>query len=242
MTVTNLAAMTRRALACFVVCLALGGCSLPGASSPTPTPLPTATAAPATATATAAPAASAAPLTPTIIATVTATATATRTPAPATPATPNARPATPATPAATPLAAGQTIGDERQVCELTLPADYKPAGGPGHYASADGRVLVALQSLTAGQDDTLDDLALPFVGAFIPTVTGYEQTAVIRLADSLRIDFRGGLPRSGGGTLYFRQFGPNVCVVTFFVADGAGVDADALFETVIATLRPKGVG
>lgn len=240
----------RRILLLSLAMLSLGGlmgCSLPGTAAPTATPPATATlvaAVPTTVVPSAMP--SAAPPSPTSVPpTATAAPTATATAPPATPATPTTRPGTPGTPAtpiATPVASGQTIQDERGECELALPAGFVAAGAPGRFASADGRVLVALQSLNAGPDETLDDLALPFVGAFIPTVAGYEQTAVIRLAESLRIDFRGGLPQPGNGTLYFGQFGATVCAVTFFVADGAGIDAETMFTALIATLRPKGVG
>ena len=232
--------------------LLLAGCSLPSAAAPTAMPVPAtvAVAAPATATATIA-AASAAP-------SVAATATAvpmptaiTRPTAVATAATPPvaAAPGTPATPAAaattTPAAAAvgpQTIRDARQACELMLPAGFAATSNPGGFASSGGKVLIVLQSLSAGSDNGLDDLALPFVGAFIPTVAGYEQTAVIKVADSLRIDFTGGLPQPGRGTLYFRQFGPTICVVTYFVADGAGIAYDAVFDALVASLRPRGVG
>jgi hypothetical protein len=167
---------------------------------------------------------------------------------PATPATPVVRPGTPATPGTpgTPIAtpAGTPVQDARGACELTLPPGFAPTPTPGSFASADGRVLIALESLSAGPDDTLDDLALPFVGAFIPTVEGYQQTAVIRLADNLRIDFTGGLPGrgTGTGTIYFHQFGTTTCVVTLFVADGTAIAYDPFFEALIATLRPTGAG
>lgn len=230
------------ALALTILALAgTGGCSLPGSAAPTATPAPT------LAAASAAPASAAPP-----------TATVTIPPPPATPTatTPSARPATPATPPAggSPTAvprpatpggsptAPLVVQDARRACELTLPAGVGPTGTPGNYASADGRVLIALQSLAMGPGDALDDLALPFVGAFMPTVAGYAQTAIIREGNTLRIDFSGGLPTRGDGTLTFRQFGAALCVVTFFVADGAAIDYDATYGALIASLRPTGVG
>ncbi len=238
--------------------LLLAGCSLPGTTAPTATPAPAATPvattvpvviAPATtAAASAAPSAAA-------IATAVPTLTATARPTvAATVATPSVA-ASPATPPATPVAVAtatppvsaapggaQTIRDVRQACELTLPAGFSATSSPGSFASADGKVLVALQSLSAGPENVLDDLALPFVGSFIPTVTGYQQTAVIRVGDSLRIDFTGGLPQPGRGTLYFHQFGGAICVLTYFVVDGADVAFDALLDALVASLRPRGVG
>jgi hypothetical protein len=235
-----MSAPLRRAAALALVLLALlGGCSLPGTSAPTATPPPPTATVPPVATAMP----SAPPATPTATATAAATSTATRPVPAATPATPTARlgiPATPPTPA-TPVV-GTLIQDTRQACELTLPGEFVPTATPGTFARPDGKVLVTLQSLPAGPDDTLDDLALPFVGAFIPTVRGYEQTMVIRLADNLRIDFTGDLAGRGDGSLYFKQFGPTVCVVTLFVADGTTVTYESFFESLIVTLRPKGVG
>lgn len=222
----------------------LVGCSLPGSSNPTATPPPpTATTFPGTVTAS--PVASATPSATPATPTVPAMPTATR-PAPsATPATPTARlgiPATPPTPATPVVGTFTVIQDARQACELTLPGGFAPTATPGRYTSADGRVVIALQSLAAGQDDTLDDLALPFVGAFIPTVQGYEQTAVIRLDDNLRIDFTGNMPGRGNGSLYFRQFDATVCIVTLFVAEGAEINYEMYFQELVLTLRPKGVG
>jgi hypothetical protein len=125
---------------------------------------------------------------------------------------------------------------------MGIPASFAPTSTPGVYVGFDGKALIALQSLGVGPDETLDDLALPFVGEFIPTVEGYEQTSVIRLADNLRIDFTGNLPGRGNGTLYFHQFGTTICVVTLFVGEGTSVAYEALFEALIASLRPKGVG
>jgi hypothetical protein len=239
-----MSAPLRRLLALTLVVLSLlGGCSLPGTSAPTATPPPTATTIPATATAppVVITTPSAAPATPTAA----ATPTVTRPVPPATPATPTARlgiPATPPTPATPVVGTFLVVQDARQACELTLPVGFAPTSTPGSFASADGKMMVTLQSLLAGPDDILDDLALPFVEAFIPTVQGYEQTSVIRLADSLRIDFTGNLPGRGNGSLYFRQFDTTVCVVTLFVAEGTTTTYESFFEALIATLRPKGVG
>ncbi|MFN8513030.1 MAG: hypothetical protein U0232_11680 [Thermomicrobiales bacterium] len=263
------AAPLRRGLVLALVLLALGGlagCSFPGSAVPTATPEPTATGVPVTvaATATVAQVAvampSVAPSLPTATATIAATATvsATATVLPTMTVVPTTRPATPGTPAtpvasATPVQGGpsptvsplgdvQVIRDAAQACELSIPAGFVPTSIPGTYASADGRVTIALQSLPVAPGEGLDDLALPFMGEFIPTVEGYQQTAIIRLADNLRIDFSGNRPGRGVGTVYFHQFGATVCAMTLFVGEGSSVAYDAFAEALIAALRPKGVG
>lgn len=264
MKVPPFAAPLRRLLVLALVVLALSGlagCSLPGTAAPTATPLPTVTSVPVTATAQQVAVVtpttpSVAPAPPTATATIAPTATATMPPVTpitsATLASPTMRPATPGTPgtpvqgAATPvpLPIGDTqlIQDEQQACEMRIPVSFAPTSTPGAYAGLDGKALIALQSLNVGPDETLDDLALPFVGEFIPTVEGYEQTAVIRLADNLRIDFTGNLLGRGNGTLYFHQFGTTICAVTLFVGEGTSITYEAFFEALIASLRPKGVG
>jgi hypothetical protein len=251
----------RRVLVLALVSLAVGGgagCDFPGTSAPTATAQPTATGVPATVAATAtAPQVAVAtpsivPSPPTASATVAPTATATATVSPTKTIAPTMQSATPGTPG-TPVQGGATPGlsplgevrvvrEARQACELDIPASFVAAGVPDTFASADGRVTIALQSLDIGPDEAFDDLALPFVGNFIATVGGYQQTSVIRLADNLRIDFTGNRPGPGRGTLYFHQFGVTMCVVTLFVGDSANVAYDAFAEALIAGLRPKGVG
>ena len=191
-----MSAPLRRLLALTLVVLSLlGACSLPGTSAPTATPPPTTTAIPATATVppVTITTPSAAPATPTAAATPTVTRPVPRPPRLRPPPGWGYRPRPPTQ--ATPVfGTFLVVQDARQACELTLPVGFAPTSTPGSFASADGKMLVTLQSLPAGPDDTLDDLALPFVEAFIPTVQGYEQTSVIRLADNLRIDFTGNLP------------------------------------------------
>jgi hypothetical protein len=127
---------------------------------------------------------------------------------------------------------------------VTLPAGFaaSPAAA-GTYIGAGGGAIVALTALQAGPDDTLDDVALPFVGAFVSSVEGYQQTGVLREADNLRVDFTGRLGQQGKGTLYLRQFGPTVCAITFFVADGTEINYEPTLAQLIASLRAvKGVG
>lgn len=247
------------ALGLIALTVGLGGCSLPGSAAPTPAPTatPPPSAAPslaptAVAAASASPSVAPASPSPSPAATASPSAVPTvATPPTVRPATPTsaATPATPVPPTvtvpptvATPVASTQTLRDATLACEMSVPANYVPAATPGTVVSADGKVRVALQALTIGPTETLDDLTLPFVGAFIPTVNGYEQVAIIRLADSLRIDFRGGLPQPGAGTLYFKQFGATICAATIFIVNDAGIAPEALVETLITTLRPRGVG
>jgi hypothetical protein len=254
--------VVRQVLVLALVVLAIGGlagCSFSGTAAPTATPPPTATSVPATmaVTATAAQVAVVTPSVATSLPTATATGLptatvmATATMRPTVTASPTIRLATPGTPG-TPASAGATPGtaqlvlrDAQQACELTLPVgfDQNVSSSPNDSYIADRGVLrISLQSLTVGQDEAFDDQTLPFVGAFIPTVEGYQQTSVIRLADSLRIDFRGQMSLPGSGVLYFQQFGSTICAMTVFAADASGVNVDSLLEKLIPTLRPKGVG
>lgn len=237
----------------------LNACSAPWSSNATATPAPAATATPPQATATPAAASVATspappplptipPATPAPSPTATQIATpSVATPAPATPQRPGpiAGSATPppATPA-TPLAGDLIVEDPERACAVALPPGFTPvSANPGSFAAADGRALLTLASLTANPDDTLDDLALPFVAAFIPLVTNYQQTIVTKQDDSLRIEFTGQIGAVGKGALYFRQYGRIACAVILFVADGAATPFDATLDLLIASLHGlKGVG
>jgi hypothetical protein len=136
------------------------------------------------------------------------------------------------------------VTEPQGLCAVTLPVGFAASpNGDGRYVGVDGRAIVALTATEAGPDDTLDDVALPFVGAFVATVEGYQQTAVLKEADSLRVDFTGRLAGPGKGTLYLRQFGRTVCAITFFVTDGTEIAYEPLLAQLIASLRAvKGVG
>ncbi len=108
---------------------------------------------------------------------------------------------------------------------------------PDTYSGFAGRVRVTLTALAAEPEDTLDDLALPFVGTFAGTVAEYRQTAVSKGAESLRVDFIGRLGSSGQGTLYVRQFATTTCALTFFAFPGPDLTYEALLIQIIAALR-----
>jgi hypothetical protein len=136
-----------------------------------------------------------------------------------------------------------TVTEPQGLCTVTLSAGFAASATAGTYTGAGDRAVVSLTALQAGPDDTLDDVALPFVGTFVASVEGYQQTGVAREADNLRVDFTGRLGQPGKGTLYLRQFGPTVCAITFFVIDGTEITYEPTLAQLIASLRPvKGVG
>jgi len=102
---------------------------------------------------------------------------------------------------------------------------------------------VTLSALQAEPGDTLDDLALPFVGHYVAAIAGYQQRGVAKGADNLRVDFTGRVGEQGKGTIYLRQFGSTVCAIFFFVADGTELAYEPALAQLIASLRAvKGVG
>jgi len=88
--------------------------------------------------------------------------------------------------------------------------------------------------------DILDDVALPFVSTFTAAIGDYQQTAVARGEDNLRLDFTGRTTAPGRGTIFLRQFGGTVCALSFFVVQGAAITYDQTVNALLASLRPAG--
>jgi hypothetical protein len=256
-------AMLLGATVALVACAPFGGATPTAAPSPTattpPRPTVTATTAP-TATVPAATATAAVPATalaPTVAATLAPTNTAVppaltaTAPAPTMPPTTAIPPTLSATvppPPATAIlptlasvsptavaAVGAT--DTQGRCAVTLPAGFAATGG-GSFSGANGRAFITVTALDAGASDTLDDVALPFVGTFTAAVGDYQQTAVARGEDNLRLDFTGRTVAPGRGTIFLRQFGGTVCALSFFLVQGGEVTYDQTVNALLASLRP----
>ncbi len=171
--------------------------------------------------------------------TATVPATAPPTPTATVPsATATAVPATlvPRTP---PTQIGASATDVQGRCAITLPAGFADTGG-GSFSGANGRAVITLTPLVLGTSDTLDDVALPFVSTFTAAIGNYQQTAVARGEDSLRLDFTGRTTALGRGTIFLQQFGGNVCALSFFVVQGGEVPYDQTVNALLASLRPAG--
>lgn len=244
--------------------VALAACAPFGAATPTAAPPPTMIAPPSsttsatvvpTATVPAASATTAAPATalaPTVAATATPTNTAippvptasvsvttilapsaTVPPPPAT-----ALPATLVPIAPTPLA-GATATDAEGRCAITLPGGFA-ATGSGAFSGSNGRATITLTPLAIGASDTLDDVAVPYVSTFMAAIGDYQQTAVARGEDTLRLDFTGRTTAPGRGTIFLRQFGGTVCALSFFIVQGTEIPYDQIVNALLASLRPAG--
>ncbi len=84
-------------------------------------------------------------------------------------------------------------------------------------------------------------MALPFVSTFTAAIGDYQQTAVARGEDDLRLDFTGRTVAPGRGTIFLRQFGGTVCALSFFVVQGGEVGYDQTVNALLVSLRPAGV-
>ena len=213
----------------------------PSAPSTPVTTAPAATAVP-TAALTAAPTSMATPPsstatipapTVTVPATPTLAPTATVPPSTVPPIPPTLAPVSP-----TPLV-GASATDVQGRCAITLPAGFTATGG-GAFSGSNGRASIALTPLAIGASDTLDDVAQPFVSTFIAATGDYQQTAVARGEDNLRLDFTGRTVAPGRGTIFLRQFGGTVCALSFFVVQGGEVGYDQTVNALLASLRPAG--
>ena len=225
--------------------VALAACAPFGGAMPTAAPLSTATAPPRpTASATVAPTAAlpaatattsapATALAPAVAATVTPTNTAIP-PAPTATALPSTLVPIVPTP---PAGAGATDAQGR--CAITLPAGFAATDG-GAFSGANGRASITLTPLVVRASDILDDVALPFVSTFTAAIGDYQQTAVARGEDNLRLDFTGRTTAPGQGTIFLRQFGGTVCALSFFVVQGAAITYDQTVNALLASLRPAG--
>lgn len=231
----------RRYSLTFVVSLALLALAACGVT-PTPTPAPTATPLPtatatATATATPLPTATLTPTatpspTPTLVPTATPSPTPTRIPT-ATPS-PTSTPTPTVTPTATPTP--YAIRDSSALCETTVPGAFRDDGGIWRVGDAAGVTIVGTPTGGLLSFDAVTQLFLNNVGA---QITDFHETGRTRESDDrLRIAYTGkvfGVP--GGGTIYQRQFGPTMCGLILFAADGQGPRYTAAFEEIIRNLR-----
>jgi len=204
-------------------------------AAPTSAPVPTVTATIAlTNTAT--------PLAPTVtLPPPTATVPATALPTPTATVPPATATAVPATlvPRTPPIQTGASATDVQGRCAITLPAGFTATGG-GSFSGANGRAVITLTPLVIGTSDTLDDVALPFVSTFTAAIGNYQQTAVARGEDSLRLDFTGRTTAPGRGTIFLHQFDGTVCALSFFVVQGGEVPYDQTVNALLASLRPAG--
>lgn len=225
----------RRRMVFFLWCLLVGALAACGQARPAP--LPTAITPAPTATATAIPTAipTATPLpTPTVTSTAPPpTATPTRTPAPTATATPTARPVS-VTPTTTPP---YTIRDSSGLCAATVPGAFRDDGGIWRVGDEAGVTLAGLPTGGALDFDTVTQLLVGNIGS---QIGDYRETGRMREgSDRLRITYTGrvfGVP--GGGTIYQRQFGPTMCALVLFAAEGQGPRYVAPFEGIIASLAP----
>ncbi len=227
----------RRCSRTFVVSLALLALAACGAT-PTPTPAPTATPRP-TATATATPL-STATLTPTATPSPTPTLVPTATPSPTPTRIPTATPSptrTP-TPTVTPTATPTpyAIRDSSALCETTVPGDFRDDGGIWRVGNAAGVTIVGTPTGGLLSFDAVTQLFLNNVGA---QIADFHETGRTREdSEHLRIAYTGKVfGVAGGGTIYQRQFGPTMCGLILFAADGQGPRYTAAFEDIIRNLR-----
>lgn len=204
----------------------------------TATPQPTATVAPPTATIL--PTATTAPPTSTPVPpTATVAPTATHTPVQPPPtAPPTLAPTATLPPPPTTIPATTAI-DPQGLCSITLPIGFAATGG-GVFTGFGGRSTITLTALAAEPDDTLDDVALPFISTATAAITDYRQSRAIKGTDSLRIDFTGHLVQPGTGTFYLRQFGTTVCALSFFVVQGTEMSYEQTLTQLLASLRAAG--
>ncbi len=210
---------------------------------PTATTLATPTSAPVpTVTATIALTNTATPLAPTVtLPPPTATVPATAPPTPTATVPPATATAVPATlvPRTPPIQTGASATDVQGRCAITLPAGFADTGD-GSFSGANGRAVITLTPLVIGTSDTLDDVALPFVSTFTAAIGNYQQTAVARGEDSLRLDFTGRTTAPGRGTIFLHQFDGTVCALSFFVVQGGEVPYDQTVDALLTSLRPAG--
>jgi len=198
--------------------------------APTATPLPTLTPTPApTRTPTVMPTATPAP-TPTPSPTLTPLPTATPTPAPT--RTPTATPSP--TRAATPTP--YVLRDSSALYEATVPGAFRDDGGIWRVGDEAGVTIVATPTGGLLSFDAVTQLFLSNIGA---QISDFRETGRTREGDDhLRIAYTGkvfGVP--GGGVLYQRQFGPTMCGLILFAADGQGPRYTGAFGEIIANLR-----
>jgi hypothetical protein len=189
-------------------------------ATPTATPLPTATLTPT-------PAPTATPL-PTLTPTATPTATPTITPSPTRTPTPTAIPTATPTPYA--------VRDASALCEVTVPGAFRDDGGIWRVGDEAGVTIVGTPTGGLLSFDAVTQLFLSNVGAQIGE---FRETGRTREGEErLRIAYTGrvfGVP--GGGSIYQRQFGPTMCGLILFAADGQGPRYTAAFEGIISSLR-----
>ena len=209
----------RRCTQPFLASLALLALVACGAA-PTPTPAPTATPLPTATAATATPSPTPTPL-PTL------------TPTPAPTRTPTVTPPPTVTPTATPTS--YTIRDSSALCQATVPGAFRDDGGIWRVGDEAGVTIVATPTGGLLSFDAVTQLLLSNVGA---QVGEFRETARTRDGDDrLRIAYTGkvfGVP--GGGTIYQRQFGPTMCGLILFAAEGQGPRYAPAFEGLIASL------
>ena len=205
--------------------------TMPAATATVAAPAPTVAATPApTGTVPSPPPTATIPM-PTATPLPTAILATTVTPPPATAIPPTLAPVAPTPPA------GSSATDAQGRCAITLPAGFAATGG-GAFSGADGQAFITLTPLDARASDTLDDVALPFVSTFTAAIGDYQQTAVARGEDDLRLDFTGQTVAPGRGTIYLRQFGGTVCALTFFVVQGGEIGYEQTVNALVASLRP----
>jgi hypothetical protein len=212
------------AICCLAALVACGGPDATATSTVTPT-----------ATATLPPT-----VTPTLSPTRVPTATPTFTPAPTATATATRPPTATATrvPSATPTVPPDfTARDASNLCQVTLPGTFRDDGGIWRVGNEAGVTLVGV---TAGF--LLDfDAATQLLTANIGTQVGdYRETGRTREAtDRLRITYTGRVfDVPGGGIIYQRQFGQNICAVILFAASGQESRYAPVFERIIASFGP----
>jgi hypothetical protein len=207
-----------------ICCLAaLVACGADPTPIPTVTPTPTATMLP-TATVTPSP-------------THTPTATPTFTPAPTATATATRPPTATATrlPSATPTVPTDfTARDAANLCQVTLPGTFRDDGGIWRVGNEAGVTLVGT---TAGLLFDFDSATLLLTSNIGTQIADYRETGRTREAqDRLRITYTGRVfDVPGGGIIYQRQFGQNICAVILFAATGQESRYAPIFERIITS-------
>ncbi len=108
-------------------------------------------------------------------------------------------------------------------------------GPPGERDAITVNVIDVIQTETGGLD--FEAVTAALARTLQRLITDYRETAVVRTADALRIDYSGELVLPSKGTLYFIRSGATVCALHFFCPLSAADRHAPVMEAMLASLR-----